>query len=859
MKRIISLFICIIMCCSIVFPSFNQVNAAGDISTEELFMKYPIYLNSEQMKKGLTNSENAYREVLRSYSEKDETIAAYMTAMSQGISLTIKDILGKIGVGETLYEQYAREAATRYMKSMLANENFARTATSKIDKAYKSIKTSYSIESSVGKAKMSKDLYNIAKENDISIEPNDMDELVDKLYESNNLKNDLAAIGEAMNLWKIVLELTEIHAIEKTTLNMLLDELSLSGQKNSDLYLGLSLLKKDIEKDAASYVLKYYATDKALKFLTEHIDEFFLGFASGATVTIATIATKLFADYVYQNAKADELIQATMHASFVDSIEICLLKYRIKFLQGKGNYSDIEKYKNLYNAFLAAHVATLELCNEICKKKDATSMGKTCLTCANEIKKNYTYDNYINWCKAEYNKSLTHTHNYKYDVANEKCKCGATLVRQYENAHGQYTVVKNTSIKSKPYASYGERYVRLNVGDKVTVKRKFKNVYGNTWCEVSFGKHNGYAYLSDLKKDGTDQRGTLCGIKISVDSYPKGNLPYGKSFTLSGKFTSNCAIVEARAYMLDENKNVIMEAKGSSATSNYYIKGYALDNGMKFNELSPGAYYLKYYVKDANGDTATWISDKFYIVDSISSKPAEDIVVTAEPSTLDITLTQSPSTINQGSMFGLRGTVTSNYKITSVNGYIINSSGSTVQSTTDTPNAKSMDIRYANVNQNLLFDKLSAGEYTLKIVATDVSGKSKSSITFFTVKGIEVKPVEPVVTPSPAPTSSIRFELEAVPSGNLPYGKAFSLKGWFRSDCPIVEARAYMLDANKNVVMQSDKASSTTSNYKIQGYKLDKAMKFNELNPGAYYLKYYVRDANGDTAEWISDKFYIVK
>ena len=59
--------------------------------------------------------------------------------------------------------------------------------------------------------------------------------------------------------------------------------------------------------------------------------------------------------------------------------------------------------------------------------------------------------------------------------------------------------------------------------------------------------------------------------------------------------------------------------------------------------------------------------------------------------------------------------------------------------------------------------------------------------------------------------------------------------------------------------MQSDAASSTTSNYKIQGYKLDKAMKFNKLSPGGYYLKYYVRDANGDTATWISDMFYIVK
>ena len=162
-------------------------------------------------------------------------------------------------------------------------------------------------------------------------------------------------------------------------------------------------------------------------------------------------------------------------------------------------------------------------------------------------------------------------------------------------------------------------------------------------------------------------------------------------------------------------------------------------------------------------------------------------------------------------------------------------------------------------NQNLLFDKLSPGEYTLKIVATDASGKSKSSITFFTVKEIEVKPVETVVTLSqPEVASSIKMEINTYPKGNMPYGKPFTLRGRFTSDCAIVEARAYMLDANKNVIMEA-KASSTTGRYNIKGYALDKGMKFNKLSPGAYYLKYYVKDANGDTAEWISDKFYIVK
>ena len=393
-----------------------------------------------------------------------------------------------------------------------------------------------------------------------------------------------------------------------------------------------------------------------------------------------------------------------------------------------------------------------------------------------------------------------------------------------------------------------------------------------------------------------------------------------------------------------------------------------------------------------------------------------------------IDVTQYPTTLEQGKSFGLRGTISSENNVTSIKGYIVNSSGTTVMSTSDSPNSKSNNIRYLNLNEDMIFGNLSAGNYTLKIVAKDSSGgdsavwekafsvKSKtstnsnntntsinsdsssqaiadgtyvistklntnyvldiadasksnganlqlwknngSSAQTFKVthvgsgyyqivntnsgKAIDVQNGDKAAgtnvwqyqinnsdaqiwkivsagsgsyyiigkgsglyldvdnayadsgtnvkifdkndaydaqkwifikvsssnssstsaskpSKSQTTTTSIKFELESVPRGNLPYGKSFSLKGWFRSDSAIVEARAYMLDENKNVVMQSDKASSTTSNYKIQGYKLDKAMQFNKLSPGGYYLKYYVKDADGDTATWISDIFYIVK
>ena len=95
-----------------------------------------------------------------------------------------------------------------------------------------------------------------------------------------------------------------------------------------------------------------------------------------------------------------------------------------------------------------------------------------------------------------------------------------------------------------------------------------------------------------------------------------------------------------------------------------------------------------------------------------------------EASTLAINMTSVPSYIKKGKAFGLRGTITSNYKITDVDSYIINTvGGKRIQSQSDNCYANSLNVRYLNANK-LSFGKLNAGSYILKIVAKDTSGKT---------------------------------------------------------------------------------------------------------------------------------------
>ncbi len=435
----------------------------------------------------------------------------------------------------------------------------------------------------------------------------------------------------------------------------------------------------------------------------------------------------------------------------------------------------------------------------------------------------------------------------------------------------------------------------------------------------------------------TNTNNTIVTIEQDVDEYCTHSSynNYGKCKNCGEEYPMSVSPMSATTYQAVKDD---VPVRNRPYSPEKIIKN--LSKGSKVTVVASG--------KNSAGNLWYKLNDETWVY----SKNLEKYVEKAPTSTLSINVTQYPTSITKGSSFGLRGDISSNYNISSIKGYVINSSGSTVMSTSDYPDKKSVNIRYINLNEDMYFGDLSSGKYTLHVVVKDDSGKkitwersfevksetkqetscshssydsygkckkcgkeytmnvkTISATTYQTVKNdvpVRNRPYSPEniikylskgtkvtvvasaknsvgnlwyklsdgtwiysgnlekasTAPAQAQTNtsstSIRFELESVPKGNLQYGKSFPLKGWFRSDSAIVEARAYMLDSNKNIIME-EKASSTTNNYKIQGYKLDKAMKFSKLSPGAYFLKFYVKDANGDTATWISEKFYIVK
>lgn len=111
--------------------------------------------------------------------------------------------------------------------------------------------------------------------------------------------------------------------------------------------------------------------------------------------------------------------------------------------------------------------------------------------------------------------------------------------------------------------------------------------------------------------------------------------------------------------------------------------------------------------------------------------------------------------------------------------------------------------------------------------------------------------------PEPEPdVSELRILPGDYPTGEISEGSKFNLSGRIKSNHHITEVRSYLLDINKNIIQESS-GSTTTEIYVIESSRLDTGLKFEKLQPGTYYLKYYAEDETGNQVSWISESFVV--
>ena len=233
----------------------------------------------------------------------------------------------------------------------------------------------------------------------------------------------------------------------------------------------------------------------------------------------------------------------------------------------------------------------------------------------------------------------------------------------------------------------------------------------------------------------------------------------------------------------------------------------------------------------SQNDRIDWIKKVWYINTPAYSHGRADSNTSNDDSALSIDLTSYPTSLKQGSNFGLRGTISSNYYVKQVKGYI-KSGSTTVQSTVDNTNSKSVNVRNLNLNNNLIFNNLGTGDYTLIVSAVDNSGKTVTVTKNFSVYAEQTRA-----------DSSLSINLTRYPV-TLDAGTSFGLRGSVDSNYSIARVRGYVKDSNGSVVLSSNDTPGSTS-MNIQYADLNNSLVFNRLSPGSYTMIVEATDTSG--------------
>lgn len=191
--------------------------------------------------------------------------------------------------------------------------------------------------------------------------------------------------------------------------------------------------------------------------------------------------------------------------------------------------------------------------------------------------------------------------------------------------------INGKEIYSTKYKSNGNN--EMNFKCNLNTDANYTLEQATTYKATIFTNQGGYVLNTDdvtFITTGTPKEPTpepeKSELRILPEDYPVGSIEQGSKFNLSGRIKSNCHITDVRSYILDANKNIVQETSGWTTTATYVIENSKLDTGLKFEQLSSGTYYLKYYAEDENGNTVSWISDAFSVSGANNDLPDKNTV-----------------------------------------------------------------------------------------------------------------------------------------------------------------------------------------------------------------------------------------
>lgn len=339
------------------------------------------------------------------------------------------------------------------------------------------------------------------------------------------------------------------------------------------------------------------------------------------------------------------------------------------------------------------------------------------------------------------------------------------------------------------------------------------------WCKEELAKDAGYIAST------ADQRPTL---QISGQNLP-GDVQQGSNFGLRGTVKTDCGVITSvYGEITDLYGNVIQSGQHYPNKMSDDLR-YSINNDLSFGRLSAGSYVYRVRATAKNGSeeiTQTLIDCRFLVQgkSTVPTTPAPTQPAADPKPTVWLSGETLPTSMQQGSNFGIRGIVSTDYGvITYLSGSLVDTTGNEVQSGHYYPYTSSVDLRYT-INNDLLFGNLPVGEYIYCVDAIAQNGNEQTSqnlirhiFQIYSPNAVEPAPtvipavtepvqtVPPVQNTPPVQTAPPRAPVLSVSGHNLPehqkVGQNFGVRGTVSTDCgTITELYGAIWDSSGNVV-----------------------------------------------------------
>lgn len=270
---------------------------------------------------------------------------------------------------------------------------------------------------------------------------------------------------------------------------------------------------------------------------------------------------------------------------------------------------------------------------------------------------------------------------------------------------GQEMILQCKTDKRTAYLNPGQEYLFDDPTNYATMSN------GKIKGEISFVyfEYNSDPTIADIPESS---KLTISNVSVIPD------IKEGKAVSIKGLITSNYDItsVQVGVYDKESGGKAYTSASATPNTTSYNIS--SLDSKILFNKIPGGnTCYFRVTAEDSSGNVKTLVNQKF-TVSSLSNLAIKNV-------------TKIPN-INEGSPVSISGTITSNYKITSVIVGVYSTKDGTVAYTSKeaAPNKESFDI--SALDNYILFNNVpgepNGAKRYFRVVASDASGNTKTLV-----------------------------------------------------------------------------------------------------------------------------------